>query len=114
MSISVTQEAFRLAQVFTISRGSRTEARVLTVRVSRDGVTGWGECVPYARYGETPDSVSDQIAALPEDITRSDLQEALPPGAARNALDCALWDLEAKIEGRPVWQLAGLERPRPE
>ncbi|MBM1222090.1 dipeptide epimerase [Ponticoccus sp. SC2-23] len=114
MSISVTQEAFRLAQVFTISRGSRTEARVLTVRVSRDGVTGWGECVPYARYGETPESVSDQIAALPEDITRADLQEALPPGAARNAMDCALWDLEAKIEGRPVWQLAGLERPRPE
>jgi L-Ala-D/L-Glu epimerase len=112
--ISVTPEIFRLAQVFTISRGSRTEARVLTVRVTRDGVTGRGECVPYARYGETPESVTAQIAGLPLDISRADLQSALPAGAARNAVDCALWDLEAKATGRRVWQLAGLPEPGPE
>jgi L-Ala-D/L-Glu epimerase len=112
--ITVTPETFRLAQVFTISRGSRTEARVLTVRVTRGGVTGWGECVPYARYGETLDSVTAQIAGLPTDISRADLQSALPAGAARNAVDCALWDLEAKATGRRVWQLACLPDPGPE
>ena len=112
--ITVTPDVFRLAQVFTISRGSRTEARVLTVRVTRGGVTGWGECVPYARYGETLDSVTAQIESLPQDITRAALQGALPAGAARNAVDCALWDLEAKQSGRRVWQLAGLAAPGPE
>jgi L-Ala-D/L-Glu epimerase len=112
--ITVTPQTFRLAQVFTISRGSRSEARVLTVHVTRDGVTGWGECVPYARYGETPDSVTAQIAGLPPDISRADLQSALPAGAARNAVDCALWDLEAKTTGRRVWDLAGLPEPGPE
>jgi L-alanine-DL-glutamate epimerase-like enolase superfamily enzyme len=77
-------------------------------------VTGWGECVPYARYGETPDSVTAQIESLPPDITRDALQGALPAGAARNAVDCALWDLEAKHSGRRVWQLAGLAAPGPE
>ena len=112
--ITVQAESFRLAEVFTISRGSRTEARVLTVRVSRDGVLGWGECVPYARYDETLDSVTAQIKALEPGINRADLQHALPAGAARNAVDCALWDLEAKASGRRVWSLAGLPRPGPE
>lgn len=112
--IEVTRDVFRLAQVFTISRGSRTEAKVLTVRVTRDGVTGWGECVPYARYDETLDSVEAEIRALPSDIDRDGLQEALSPGAARNAVDCALWDLEAKRAGRRVWDLAGLPAPGPE
>jgi L-alanine-DL-glutamate epimerase-like enolase superfamily enzyme len=112
--ITVTPETFRLAQVFTISRGSRTEARVLTVHVTRGGVTGRGECVPYARYGETPDSVAAQITGLPADISRADLQAVLPAGAARNAVDCALWDLEAKVTGRRVWDLAGLPEPGPE
>jgi L-alanine-DL-glutamate epimerase-like enolase superfamily enzyme len=94
--ISVTPDTFRLAEAFTISRGSRTEAKVLTVRVMRDGVTGWGECVPYARYGETLDGVTAQIGGLPGDISRQDLQDALPAGAARNAVDCALWDWHAK------------------
>jgi L-Ala-D/L-Glu epimerase len=111
--ITVTPESFRLAEVFTISRGSRTEAKVLTVRVERDGVTGRGECVPYARYGESLDSVAAQIAGLPEGITRPDLQHALPPGAARNAVDCALWDWEAKRAGRRAWDLAGLPAPGP-
>ncbi|MGP1357001.1 N-acetyl-D-Glu racemase DgcA [Roseicyclus sp.] len=111
--ISVTRDTFRLAQAFTISRGSRTEAQVLTVRVTREGVTGRGECVPYARYGETLDSVAEAIEALPGDITREGLQEALPAGAARNAVDCALWDWEAKRAGRPVHALAGLPTPGP-
>ncbi|AXX96832.1 N-acetyl-D-Glu racemase DgcA [Profundibacter amoris] len=114
MTITVTPDVFKLAQVFTISRGSRTEARVLTVRVTRDGVTGWGECVPYARYDETLDSVTAEIEGLPEGITRADLQDALSPGAARNAVDCALWDLEAKQAGKRVWELAGLPAPKPE
>lgn len=112
--IVVTPDVFRLAQVFTISRGSRTEARVLTVRVTRGGVTGWGECVPYARYGETLESVTAQIEAVDPAIDRLALQVALPAGAARNALDCALWDLEAKQRGKRVWDLAGLSQPGPE
>ncbi|MFP7571873.1 N-acetyl-D-Glu racemase DgcA [Marivita sp. S2033] len=112
--IEVTRDVFRLAQVFTISRGSRTEAKVLTVRITRNGLTGWGECVPYARYGETLESVEAQIASLPEGINRSDLQSALPAGAARNAVDCALWDLDAKHAGCRVWELAGLSKPGPE
>ena len=111
--ITVTAESFRLAQAFTISRGSKTEARVLTVCISRGGVTGRGECVPYARYGETVKSMTAQIEALPADITRDALQQALPSGAARNAVDCALWDLEAKRLGRRVWQIAGLPAPGP-
>ncbi len=114
MKISVTPDTFQLAQVFTISRGSRTEAKVLTVRVERDGITGWGECVPYARYNETLESVTAQVEGLPVAISRADLQGALPAGAARNAVDCALWDLEAKQAGKRVWELAGLPEPGPE
>ncbi|MBY6202877.1 dipeptide epimerase [Maritalea mobilis] len=106
--IRVTRDSFPFRETFTISRGSRTVAEVLTVTVTRDGVTGHGECVPYARYGESLDSVTDQIQGLPADITRDALQDALPAGAARNALDCALWDLEAKAAGKPAWDLAGL------
>lgn len=111
MSLTVTAESFRLAEVFTIARGSRTEAKVLTVRVMREGMTGQGECVPYAHYGETLESVTAQIEALPQGVTREALQSLLPAGAARNAVDCALWDLEAKASGVPVWQLAGLDAP---
>ena len=114
MQISVTHDTFKLAQVFTISRGSRTEAKVLTVRVSEGGETGWGECVPYARYGETLESVAGEIEALPGDLTREGLYDLLEPGAARNAVDCALWDLEAKRVGKRVWELAGLSAPGPE
>jgi L-alanine-DL-glutamate epimerase-like enolase superfamily enzyme len=114
MTISVIHNRFKLAQVFTISRGSRSEINVLTVRIERQGVTGWGECVPYARYGETVETVMAQIAALPDDITRAALQIGMSAGAGRNAVDCALWDLEAKQRGQRVWQLAGLTRPGPE
>ncbi|WP_375554559.1 N-acetyl-D-Glu racemase DgcA [Roseovarius mucosus] len=114
MQIDVTRDVFRLAQVFTISRGSRTEAKVLTVRVTDGGVTGWGECVPYARYDETLESVTAQIEGLSGDLTRAALYDLLPAGAARHALDCALWDLEAKRAGRRVWELASLPAPVPE
>lgn len=114
MEISVTHESFKLAEVFTISRGSRSQADVLTVRITDQGVTGWGECVPYARYGETLASVAAQIEALGNVTDRAQLADVLPAGAARNAVDCALWDLEAKSTGRRVWQLAGLPRPGPE
>ena len=114
MRIEVTPDVFPLAQVFTISRGSRTEAKVLTVRITDNGVTGLGECVPYARYDETLESVTAEIAALPERFDRAALYDLLPAGAARNAVDCALWDLEAKRAGKRVWELAGLPVPGPE
>jgi L-alanine-DL-glutamate epimerase-like enolase superfamily enzyme len=114
MRIEVSRDVFRLAQVFTISRGSRTEAKVLTVRISEGGVTGWGECVPYARYDETLESVTAEIEGLPDAFTRADLYDLLPAGAARNAVDCALWDLEAKQAGKRGWELAGLAKPGPE
>ena len=97
MQIQVTADVFKLAQVFTISRGSRTEAKVLTVRITDGGVTGWGECVPYARYGETLESVTAQIEGLSGAVTREGLYDLLPAGAARNAVDCALWALAAKL-----------------
>tara|TARA_R110002124_G_scaffold117365_1_gene274410 strand:+ start:2255 stop:3220 length:966 start_codon:yes stop_codon:yes gene_type:complete len=114
MRIDVKHESFRLAQVFTISRGSRSQADVLTVCVS-DGVHhGWGECVPYARYGETLDSVTAEIAGLPANVMRETLHTLLPAGAARNAVDCALWDLAAKQAGKRVWDLLGVPAPTPE
>lgn len=114
MRIEVSHDVFRLAQVFTISRGSRTEAKVLSAVITDGDVRGWGECVPYARYDETLESVTAEIAALPDVLTRQALYDLLPAGAARNAVDCALWDLEAKRAGKRVWELAGLAAPGPE
>ncbi|SMH40792.1 N-acetyl-D-Glu racemase DgcA [Maritimibacter sp. HL-12] len=114
MRLTVNQERFALAEVFTISRGSKSEAAVLTVRAEDAGAAGWGECVPYARYDETLESVRAEIKALPERFSRAELQGLLPAGAARNAVDCALWDLEAKQAGKRAWELAGLPAPGPE
>ncbi len=111
--LQVHADRFALAEVFTIARGSRTHADVLRVVVTREGMTGQGECVPYARYGESLESVRAQISGLREDVTRAALQEALPAGAARNAVDCALWDHAAKHMRRRVWKLAGLAAPQP-
>ncbi|ODT79762.1 MAG: dipeptide epimerase [Pelagibacterium sp. SCN 64-44] len=109
-------ESFPVAGHFTIARGSRTEARVIRVEIERDGVIGGGECVPYARYGETPEAtlqaILAQAPALAAGLDRTGLQAALPPGAARNALDCAFWALEARLAGRDVAALAGLNWPR--
>lgn len=112
MQISVQQDVFKLAQTFTISRGSRTQAEVLTVKADHKGFVGWGECVPYARYGETLESVTAQIEGFSG--RWCDLQEELPAGAARNALDCALWDHAAKMAGKRVWDLLELPMPQPE
>ena len=114
MRVEVSRDVFRLAQVFTIARGSRTEAQVLTVRISDGVAQGRGECVPYARYGETLESVTAEIEGLPDVFDRGALAGLLPAGAARNAVDCALWDLEAKRAGKRVWELAGLSEPGPE
>ncbi len=113
MQITVEERAFPLKRPFRISRGSRSKARVLVVTVRHGGAEGRGECTPYKRYGETPGSVAAAIAGLPLPIDREQLQELMPPGAARNAVDCALWDLEAKLAGKRVWELAGLDEPRP-
>ncbi len=110
---TVTEDRFALAEVFTIARGSRTHADVLRVQVTRDGVTGQGECVPYARYGETMASVRAQVEGLAGGMLRDALQTALPAGAARNAVDCALWDWEATRAGCRVWELLGLTAPVP-
>jgi L-alanine-DL-glutamate epimerase-like enolase superfamily enzyme len=111
--ISTQHHRFALRETFTISRGSKTHADVITVRVLRGGHIGWGECVPYARYGETLQSVTAQIETLPPDITRTALQTALPAGAARNAVDSALWDLESKTLAKRAWEVANLPAPGP-
>jgi L-alanine-DL-glutamate epimerase-like enolase superfamily enzyme len=113
MRTQAISETFALREAFTIARGSKTEARVVTVTVTDGAATGRGEAVPYARYGETVEGVLGQIGGLTGDITRATLQDALPPGAARNAVDCALWDLAAKRAGGRVWDLAGLPAPAP-
>lgn len=114
LQIDIKTESFPLAEVFTIARGSRTHAQVLTVNITQNNITGRGECVPYKRYEETTDSVKSQIQSLPPEFGRFSLQELLPAGAARNALDCALWDLQAKTREKRVWELAGLPDPGPE
>ena len=114
MEWTVREDVFPIAGVFTISRGSRTEARVVAVEVTSGGFTGRGECVPYARYGETVEGVIADIktflAANPEH-RRQGLQEVMMPGAARNALDCAFWDLETKSKGLRIWEYAKLPEP---
>src|SRR3954468_1284679 len=108
-------ERFPIAGSFTISRGAKTEAVTVVAEVSRERLTGRGECVPYSRYGETPEATLAAIQAMQEAVagglTRQALQAAMPPGAARNALDCALIDLEAKTAGLRAWSL--LDRPAP-
>ncbi len=115
--LEIARESWPIAGSFTISRGSKTSAEVVVVTL-RDGPhRGRGECVPYQRYGET---VAGAMAALEEarpaieqGLNRGDVPALLAPRCARNALDCALWDLEAKRSRTPVWQLAGLASPQP-
>lgn len=111
-SISIDLESFEIAGGFTISRGSRTHANVLVTSVTEGSVSGRGECVPYARYGETMESVQALIQeitpALKAGMSRHELQTAMPAGAARNAVDCALWDLEAKLSSKSAQEIAGL------
>ena len=110
MRIDAREEVWPLKQPFRISRGSRTEARVIVVSVSNGRHIGRGEGVPLARYSQSTASVFAQIEAITSEknLDRQGLQKLLPAGAARNALDCALWDLEAKISGKRVWDVANI------
>ena len=115
MRLWVDVESWPIAGAFTISRGSRTEARVVVATIEDGAVRGRGECVPYPRYGETVEGVAATIETLADAIAggagRADLLKLLPAGAARNALDCALWDLEAKAAGKRVYDLAAVSAP---
>src|SRR6201993_907887 len=116
MNVTVRIERWPLQRVFTISRGSKTEAVVVVAELEHSGHRGRGEAVPYLRYGETPEGVAAAIeamgAALRGGLDRIGLQTAMPSGAARNALDCAFWDLAAKQAGRPAHELAALPAPK--
>jgi L-alanine-DL-glutamate epimerase-like enolase superfamily enzyme len=109
-------ERWPIAGAFIISRGAKTEAVTVVAEVSQGGHTGRGECVPYPRYGETPEATLAAILSMQEALRnglgRQALQGALPAGAARNALDCALLDLEAKASGQRAWELLGRPAPR--
>jgi L-alanine-DL-glutamate epimerase-like enolase superfamily enzyme len=115
--LSIAAERFPIAGSFTISRGSKTEAAVVVATIADGSVRGRGECVPYARYGETVDGVMAAIADMRPFIegggNRLELRRAMPAGAARNALDCALIDFEAKATGRRASEILGLASPEP-
>ncbi|HVY42769.1 MAG TPA: N-acetyl-D-Glu racemase DgcA [Hyphomicrobiaceae bacterium] len=113
LRLAAAAETWPLADNFTISRGSKREAHVVVASISDGRHTGRGECVPYARYGESVESVLSQLAAASPLADREALRRTMPAGAARNALDCALWDLAAKSSGRSAADLAGLRDPGP-
>ncbi|HZO47737.1 MAG TPA: N-acetyl-D-Glu racemase DgcA [Xanthobacteraceae bacterium] len=117
ITLTTRAEHWPIAGTFTISRGAKTEAVVVVAELSDGAHRGRGECVPYARYGETVESVIAAIEAMRPQIAdgldRAGLQQAMAAGAARNALDCALWDLDAKRSGRPAYELAGIAAPQP-
>jgi L-alanine-DL-glutamate epimerase-like enolase superfamily enzyme len=120
-TLTLTAESWPIAGSFAISRGAKTQADVVVAELgggkAAGGPRGRGECVPYARYGESVESVTAALEAMQPQLAagldRLALQRAMPPGAARNALDCAFWDFEAKSSGRPVHVLAGRPVPRP-
>jgi L-Ala-D/L-Glu epimerase len=117
MRLTLRAETFPIAGTFTIARGSKTEAHVVYVEVEDGGHVGRGESVPYARYGESIEASLSELEAVrgrvEAGITLTQLQGLMKSGAARNALDCALWDLRAKQSGVPAWQAAGLKRLDP-
>ncbi len=116
-SLTVRPETWPIAGAFTIARGAKTEAKVVVAEIREGAALGRGECVPYGRYGETLDSVMRQIeserAAIEAGLDRLSLQPRLAPGAARNALDCALLDLECKLQGTTAASLLGLAPAKP-
>ena len=117
VSLDVRTESWPIAGAFTIARGAKTQAEVVLAELTDGVATGRGECVPYRRYGETVEGVMAALQAMggavAAGLDRAALQHAMAPGAARNALDCAFWDFEAKREGRPAAALAGLPAPGP-
>ena len=116
-SLTARIERWPIAGAFTISRGAKTEAVTVVAEIRRGNLTGRGECVPYARYGETPDATLAAILAMQDrlgaGLDRLELQASMPAGAARNALDCALLDLEAKAAGQRIWDVLGRPAPHP-
>src|SRR5215216_691705 len=114
--LTVRIERWPIAGRFAISRGAKTQASVVVAELADGAGIGRGECVPYARYGEMVEEVAAAIEAMRDELARgldrASLQAAMPAGAARNALDCALWDIAAKRAGQPVHALAGLPPPR--
>ncbi len=117
MQVTIQCERWPVRGVFRIARGCRTEINPVTVSLSEGEAVGRGECIPYQRYQETVAGVAELLQALSPalqaGLSRTALQQRLPAGAARNAVDCALWDLQAKLQRQPVWQLAGLLPPQP-
>ena len=115
MKVNLLDESWLIEGTFTISRGSRTHANVVVVELQQGEHTGRGECVPYARYDESIESVIAELAALEDKIvaglTRQEMQSLLPAGAARNALDCAYWDLACKQSGQRIWQQLEVAQP---
>src|SRR5579872_5052018 len=115
--LSVSRRSWPLAQPFAISRGSRTTAEVVVAEVSDGEFRGRGECVPYPRYGESVESVAAQLEAMKgavfSGLDRRELQQAMPAGAARNALDCAFWHLDAQRDDRRVADMAGIGPLKP-
>ena len=110
-TVAAHAESWPIARPFRIARGAKTVADVVVATVRSGGIAGRGECVAYRRYGERAEGVVEAIRGYRGPLDRAALRDVLPPGAARNALDCALWDLEAKRANKPAWQLAGLPRP---
>lgn len=110
-NLEITSESWPINGTFTIARGSKSAADVVVVKITENGVTGWGEAVPYPRYDETVPQALEALEAARGTIESGLLPEL--PKAAANALDCAVWDLRAKQSGTPVWQLAGLTEPTP-
>ena len=114
-SVKVYEEAWPLHTPFVIARGSRSEARVVVVELEEEGVKGTGECTPYPRYGESDASVMAQIMSivpqLEKGLTREALQKLLPAGAARNAVDCALWDLQSRQQQQTLTENLGVTLP---
>lgn len=117
LQVDVSHESWPIAGSFRISRGAKTTAEIVLVELCDGDAIGRGECVPYTRYGETVEGVMATINshsdALAKGITSHELLSLMPPGAARNAVDCALWDLAAKTSGIPAWKAAGLDHMAP-
>lgn len=116
IELLIYEHVWKLNKSFNISRGAKVTADTLQVRLTKDGEQGLGECVPYSRYNETIETVKNQINELKPDIesekiSLNNLASYLAPGAARNAIDCALWDLKCKIEKKNIWSLLGEEMP---
>ena len=117
LQLSFARESWPIAGAFTISRGSKTAAEVVVVSITAAGCRGRGECVPYPHYGETVAGVlqalEDRRGVIERGLVPADIPPLGLPRAAANALDCALWDLEAKVSGQPAWRLLGLAEPVP-